>query len=291
MFYLMKWKCTIMKPKIDLNNPFANHAIAVNNKMVLDALNAPQTVEKAVIPIYYLPELKKQAIQIASGVLVNIKNEYFIFSASHVFDQIGNHQLLTGDGLGNKVISLPGEIFSTLRDKSGTHSDDPLDASVYHIQTEIPSSLKKCAITLDDFIETNCHSNCVFLSSGFRIRKSNTAGYIIHSKREAFASREIEENHYSQLELNPQLSIALWHEEQVLIDGRWQFSPIPRGFSGGAIIKVVGIPNHYGIKYRQMLAGIIIEHRKKDKNMEGVIIGTRTCVHLAALKKYIPDIF
>lgn len=107
--------------------------------MVLDALNTPQTVEKAVIPIYHLPELKKQPIQIASGLLVNIKDEYFIFSASHVFEQIGNHQLLTGDGLGNKVISLPGERFSTPRGKSGTHSDDPIDASVYHIQAELPT--------------------------------------------------------------------------------------------------------------------------------------------------------
>jgi len=80
-----------MKPKINLNHPTTKLTIELTQKSVIKALKAEQIVESAVIPLYSqrkhkAHERKQPKIeQIASGVLVKIKNEYFIFSATHVF--------------------------------------------------------------------------------------------------------------------------------------------------------------------------------------------------------------
>ena len=73
---------------------------------VINALNAEQTVEKAVVPIYHISDKKFKLEQIASGVIINIKDEYFILSASHVFDQIGNYAICIGVEPGKEVIQL-----------------------------------------------------------------------------------------------------------------------------------------------------------------------------------------
>lgn len=79
---------------------------------------------------------------------------------------------------------------------------------------------------MNDFVGINQHrSESIFLSSGFRVRKSNTAGYVVRSKREAFASIEVYDQYYDYLDLDPQKSIVLWHEEKGLVDGNWQLSP------------------------------------------------------------------
>lgn len=280
-----------MKPNIDLKNPLTKKIINIYSERVLKALNAKQTVEKSVIPIYHIPDFKRKPIQIASGVLVRIKKEYFIFSASHVFDQIGSKALLTGDGVGGEILCLPGERFSSPKGNSGTHSDDIIDASVYRIQCKLPRRFKRYAITLDDFDnEINLREDSIYLSVGFRVKRSNTSSNNVHSYREAFPTREVNGEVYKQLGLNPEINIVLWYEEQMLLDGKWQNSPIPRGFSGGAIIEVIKQQTFWGIKYKQKLVGIVTEHRKKNKDLEGVLIGTRTTVHLAAIKKFMPEI-
>jgi hypothetical protein len=41
---------------------------------------------------------------------------------------------------------LPGERFSSPRGASGTHNDDVIDASAYHITGDVPESIKKLSI-------------------------------------------------------------------------------------------------------------------------------------------------
>lgn len=280
-----------MKPKINLKNPLVQAALIDYQERIINALNAEQTVENAIIPIYHLSKNEAKLQQIASGVLVKISNEYFVFSASHVFDQIGDYALCTGNGSDNQVVQLSGERFSSPKGKTGDHSEDVIDASSYHITTELPDGLKERAITLDDFEMSNNNSeNCIFLSAGYRITKSNSTKHYIHCKNEAFPSIEIQDTDYNILQLNPEINIALWHEKHMLLNGIWQLSPRPRGFSGGAIIKIVPTKSSGDIVYKQKLVGIITEHRKKTKNIESVIIGTRVGVHLSAIKVFMPHL-
>ncbi|MBU3169899.1 hypothetical protein [Clostridium estertheticum] len=285
-----------MKPKIDLENPIIKECTTYFHNKMIEALNVPQKVESAVIPIYHIPKLKRKPIQIASGVLVKIKNEYFIFSASHVFDEIGNKQLLIGDGSGTEIKSISGDRFSSIRGKSGTHIDDHIDASVFHIQSPISEVLKKEAITLNDFdFPSPMDCKPIYISAGFRVTKSNTDGDTVRSKREGFPSSEIYEEDYLRLKINSEKHIALAYENQILLGGIWQTSPTPRGFSGGAIIRVDGVSLNQDTfdssKCKQLLTGIIIEHRREKDKAPGVLIGTRIGIHIALIKNYIPDLF
>lgn len=189
-----------MKPNIDLVDPIVKEGIAYYQNKMIEALNVPQRVESAVIPIYHILKINRKPVQIGSGVLVKIKSEYFIFSAAHIFDEIGSHQLLIGVGIGSKIQSISGDRFNNGRGKSGTHIDDTIDASVFHIQSPISEALKKEALTLNDF-DFSGLSECesVFIAAGFRVKKSNTAGNTVRSKREGFPSIEICKKDYLKM--------------------------------------------------------------------------------------------
>ena len=284
-----------MKPKIDLDDPIVKEGIANYQNKMIEALNVPQIVESAVIPIYHILKINRKPVQIGSGVLVEIKSEYFIFSAAHVFDEIESHLLLIGDGTGSEIQSISGVRFSSGRGKSGTHIDDPIDASVFHIQSPISEALKKEALTLNDF-DFSSLSDCesVYIAAGFRVKKSNTAGNTIRSKREGFPSTEVCEKDYLKMKINSKTHIALVYENQMLLNGNWKISPKPKGFSGGAIIRINGVSLNQDTfdkpEYNQLLTGITIEQRREKNNEMGVLIGTRIDIHLDLITYFIPDL-
>ena len=179
-----------MKPRIDTDSQLFKRLFLEYRRRCATALKTEQTVESAVIPIYYEPA-GERIKQIGSGVLLRIKNEYFVLSASHVFDQLGDYALITSDGE-SKLQMLPGERFSTPRDEFGGHTDDPLDASVFHIMAPVCDQLKKIAITPADFDKTAATgTKSIFLSAGFRVKKTNLSKGVLSSRREAFPSMEI----------------------------------------------------------------------------------------------------
>lgn len=281
-----------MKPDIDLNNPLVKIFTKHMQTQTKKALEITQSIEKAVIPILHLSPFKTKPEQIASGVIVTIKDEYFVFSASHVFDDYGQRQLLTSDNTGSCVQSISGDRFSSSKGKSGTHQDDSIDASVFHMRSDISEELKQLAITLDDFDLFPTRDSSIYIAAGFRAKKSRLNGNRIQSEREGFASAEIDSEKYSRCGIDSNYHIALAYEDKILVNGNWQHSPTPKGFSGGAMIKVDGISilGEDTFSPRQLLGGIIIEHRKDKGKETGVLIGTRIGVHLGLIHQFLPEL-
>lgn len=284
-----------MKPNFDLDDPRVKQAITAHRKQMERALDAPQRVEDAVLPIYWTLRSETKPEQVGSGVVVRIETEYFVFSASHVFDDIGSYALLIGTGDGSRLAVLSGDRFSSKKGLSETHADDPIDASVFHIQSGITDKIKDVALTLEDFdLSQFDESNSVYMAAGFRIKKSNTEGKNAKSKRECFPSIEYGENEYLQLNINKNTHVALASENQVLMDGKWQTSPTLKGMSGGAIIRIQGVsmaqPFTKDTKVRQLLVAIMIEQRREKSGKPGVLIGTRIGVHLGLINKYLPKL-
>lgn len=259
------------------------------------ALSAPQKVENAVLPIYWTLRSPTKPEQVASGVVVRIKTEYFIFSASHVFDDIKEYALLVGTGEGRELVTLSGERFSTKRGVSGTHKDDPMDASVFHIKQGITETIMNVALSLEnlDFKQPDTLKS-VHMAAGFRVKKSNVSGNQSKTKRECFPSIEYAEEEYSCLNIDKSTHIALAYEDQILMDNKWQTSPRPKGISGGAIIKVQGVkvfpPLISNSEPKQLLSAITIAQRREHKGKLGVLIGTRINVHLSLIEKYLPNL-
>ena len=284
-----------MKPDFDRDDPRVKFAIELHRKQMEKALSVSQTVEDSVLPIYWTLRSETKPEQVGSGVVVTIKDEFFVFSASHVFDDIGRFQLLLGTGEGSKLASLSGERFSSKKGPSGNHSDDPIDASVFHIQSGLTEKIKSIAISLNDLdLDQPDESRSVHMAAGFRVKKSNTDGNQAKAKRECFPSIEYWVDEYSILGIDRKTHIALAYENQVLMGGRWQTSPTPKGVSGGAIIKIQGVemspPFSIKSNAQQLLSAITIEQRREKAGKPGAIIGTRIGVHLGLIHTYLPGL-
>lgn len=284
-----------MKPIFDLDDPGVNKAIEILRAQMEKALNVPQRVESAVLPIFFTLKSLTKPEQVGTGVAFCIKNEHFIFSASHVFHDISSYALLVGTGGGERLAVLSGERFSTKKGPSGTHIDDPIDASVFHIQSGLTDQIKDVALSFNDLDLTQPdQSHSVFMAAGFRSKKSRTINNEAKGKRECFPSVEYGELEYSSLGLHKTTHIALAYEDKVLINGGWQTSPSPKGISGGAIIKVEGVnlrpPFSSSQQPRQLLSAITIEMRREKDGRPGVLIGTRVGVHLGLIDQYIPGL-
>ncbi|TCD17617.1 hypothetical protein EZ456_22635 [Pedobacter psychrodurus] len=180
-----------MKPDLDLTSPLIQNIFFEINKQSISALDAKQTVESAVLPVYALlkrkdhQKPKTKLEQIGSGVLIKIKSTYFLFSATHVFFEFDNVALYTGLGKGIEIIGLPGERFST--GKLDSPNANSLDASVYHIQAELPQYLKDVAITMEDVdLSEEIDSSSVFTAVGFRIKSRIPAVILLKPKEKLF---------------------------------------------------------------------------------------------------------
>ena len=99
---------------------------------------------------------------------------------------------------------------------------------------------------------------------------------------------------YSCLQIDKNTHIALAYEDQVIMDKKWQTSPIPKGISGGAIIKVEGVkvfpPLLSKSEPKQLLSAITIAQRREKQGKPGVLIGTRINVHLSLIEKFLPSL-
>ncbi|MBL4560977.1 MAG: hypothetical protein JKX79_08320 [Labilibaculum sp.] len=285
-----------MKPKIDLNSPITKMALMLQQNEMKKAWEMEQTVEKAVIPIYSVPkskahqEIKTKPEQIGTGVLVNIKTEYFIFSTTHVFAEFDSKSILTGTLEYSPVEEIIGERFS-----SGNLDNriDKYDATVFHIQSEISEFLKKIAITLVDFDFEGCDSlNPIYMITGFRAKESNTSGNEIKSKARNYPTVEIDD--YLEYGYDKTRQIVLAYPNQTLVDGKWQTSPKPIGMSGGAIIKAQGttlrIKKTERKTEKQLLSAITIEQHRDQGDKLGILLGTRVNVHLGLIHQCMPGL-
>ncbi|MDI6032761.1 hypothetical protein QLS91_06715 [Flavobacterium sp. LB2P84] len=287
------------KPKINLESPIINLAVDLYKKNVHSALqNTPSIVEDAVIPIYAIPKRKAhqkpktKPEQIGSGVLVKIKDYYFIFTATHVMLEHIGKPIFTGDGNGTKLQEIHGEIFNSGKPQSPL--DNPYDAAVFHLHSELSESLKKVAIGIDDLDESELDKDFpIIMACGFRIKMSNTAGDQITGMREVFPSIEVDLADYKRLNIDPKSHLIISYEDQVLVNQKWQTSPIPRGLSGGGLIKFKGTNIKELTKpvndATQLLSAITIEHYRDKGGKLGVLIGTRINVHLGLIAQLLPD--
>lgn len=286
-----------MKPKLDLKSSNVKKVLDIYTKEIEIALGTEQTVEKSVLPIYSVPITKShqkkkiKPIQIGTGILVKIEDNFFIFGSTHVFCEFENKTLLIGTWEYSKIEEISGERYST---GNLDHCKiNKYDASVFHIQSTISEDLKKTAIGLDCFdLDGFDRLKPIYMITGFLAKKSNTSGNIIKSKAKNIPTIEI--NDYTEYGYDKTTHIVLAYADQVVLNGNWQTSPKPVGMSGGAIIKAQGTsvislyPNRKNKK--QLLSAITIEQHRDKAGRLGVLIGTRIYVHLVLIYQFMPDL-
>lgn len=285
-----------MKRHLDLSDPKVKLYLQLVYGQTEKALLVKQRVESAVIPVFTFNRARNQWEQTGSAVALEIKGNYFLLTAAHVFGVSDKNRLWVG--LGDSVIPLAGNSMVTHGNKNGAHFDDPVDAGVLHVLNEIPKELVGVSITLDD-IDFQCvdDAGCMYFVSGYRSSGSKIFAGRAKGRREIFISREINRDKYDFLGVDRNIQLCVAYGDQNPVNGKWQTTPRPKGFSGGAVIRVHGVP---AIPYsraiedkgaaRQLLSGITIEQRREVGNKPGVLVATKVKVHLEMIEMIIPGL-
>lgn len=250
---------------------------------------AAESIADAVRPVHALAPSKNKLEQIGSCVLVSIAGELFAFSAAHVLEQVGNQQVpIVCDGA---LILCPGERFSSKKGRSGTHVDDPVDAAVLHIASPPPASLAAAALSVDDLdLQPSQGGSDWFVAVGFRAKAVRVRAQSMTSRMDLFPSIEWHRDDYLKHGVAPQGHTVIAFEEQVLVGDKWQTAPTPRGMSGGALVRIHGLPADPTLPRqraaRPFLRSVITERHKGRQSLRGCNIG----YHLGLIEKYLPGL-
>lgn len=275
----------------DLDNPTVASVIEAYQAASGAATEKALAKGDAVRPIFALDERTRRVRHVGSCVLIIFEQELFAFSASHVFDSVGKYRLLIG--CGDRLHPVGGDRFSSKRGPSGSHRDDFVDASVYHMLEDVPEIARDGALRLSDLdLLPAPRSHDLFVICGYReaMSRSTSTGHQAHL--DVFSTIESSETHYEHFGRTREHHLLVDYSDQVLIGGNWRKTPSLRGVSGGGIFRASGTiaPGQVSIGYVK-LSAILIEHRKpKARGLEPVAVGTRLNYHFGLIDKYLPHL-
>ena len=281
-------------PKIDLEDPRIAAGVKLYSRQALKAYELVKCFDDAVRPVYAFDEGRKSVTHVGTGVLFTAGGELFLLSASHVFDAVGTYQLLIGAT--DVLRPFKGDRFSSARGASGTHRDDPIDASVFHIIDPVPEDIRASALQLSDLdLIGAARAPEFYVAAGFRVSQSKSTSIGHTTILDRYPTMELDEAHYRHFKLDRERHLALAFEGQNLVNGRWQKSPSLRGFSGGAMFRIAGLsallPSKEEADRKVKLSAILIEQKKAVRNkFESGVIGTRLGVHFHLIDTYLPEL-
>ena len=282
------------KPKIDLEHPVVAAALEIYKRLATQAYELAAEKDSAVRPVFALNERTQSVRHIGSCVLLKVRDEIFALSASHVFDDVGKYQLLIG--CGNRLHSLAGDRFSSKRGPSGTHRDDPIDASVFHITANVTEEIDSSALTLQDLdlLPADRRSE-LYIATGYRVSQSKSTPKGHTTKLDRYPSMELDDKHYDHLSCSRDRHLVIAFEEKVLVNGTWQKSPSIQGFSGGAMFRIPELSLMTSVTKTEFdkvkLAAILIERRKGEgSRFQSAAVGTRLNVHFGLIHNYLPEL-
>lgn len=282
------------KPKFDLTHPAVSAGIEIYKERATLAYELAAAKDDAVRPVFALNERTQSIQHVGSCVLLKIQDEFFALSASHVFDDVGTYQLLFG--FGDRLRSFAGDRFSSKRGPSGSHRDDPIDSSVFHITADVAQEIDSSFLTLQDLDLVVADRRPEFyVATGYRVSQSRSTSKGHTTKLDRYPSMELDHDHYERLNISRKEHLLLAFEDQVLVDGKWQTAPSIRGLSGGAMFRIPNLSplmSATKIEFDEIkLAAILIERRKGegDRFFSGAV-GTRLGIHFGLIDKFLPEL-
>lgn len=255
------------------------------------AYELAESFADAVRPVFALDNSGRRFEQVGSCVLVAMQQEVFALSAAHVFELIGEY--VVPIGCGNKVHYVHGDRFSSLPGRSGTHADDGIDAAVLHVH-EPPDAFRIVALPADrlDLVPRPVTPEfCVAL--GYRVKRSRIVGTSSRSHQNILVSCDAFPDDYARLGVDPERFFVAGYGTDILVGDRWQPSPSPKGMSGGALVRIDGLPvdPFHPPQDRPIprLTAITTERRRATKTTPQVLVGARIGFHLSLIRQFMPD--
>jgi hypothetical protein len=279
-----------MKPEIDIDNPLVETLVSIYKQQCAKSIAIASKFENAIRPLFYPKNLIGKPQQIGSCVVLKAESNIFLLSASHVFEMYGKYQIQIA--CGKEIFTLPGDRYSYKQGLSGTHQDDKIDASIFHLQGDIPDEIRCAAITTNDLdLVDTANIGSFYVMLGFRSNQSKVFGKTTKSRLELYPSIEIDSIEYEGRKLDYRTHTALNFEDQYILGRHWKPSPKLHGMSGGAIVrietqKVNGIPI-VDISKNCKLSAIIIERIPGDRNKLPIVLGTKVGAHITLIQRHV----
>lgn len=233
---------------------------------------------------------------VASCVLLNLRDQYFLLSAAHAVDPYKTSGLVVG--CGNELHPLNGQVFNSARGKSGGHGDDPTDAAVVHLTPPVPLEMRSSCLSWEDLdLEPLEEERFFYVVCGFRLKTSHVDATTARSRMDRYNTIEWKEDVYRTWDFSREKHVVLGYDKMTEVDQETRTTPLPRGMSGGAVFKIHGLSAD---PYRQVaadllarpkLAAIFIEARDAVQGKQPVMVGTRTWVHMKLIRDFFPQVF
>lgn len=244
---------------------------------------AQKTISKFVYPIFRVDsELEPELF--GSGVFLEVCNKYFVVTASHVIDDLGDSKFYIGDS--NKILELKGEFFKTEIDGSNSLFDFAVMEITQEQFKKISGvefvSLNDCAKGVIDKQGTLYCAHGYPASKNKKQKALDRNNLTFSEYALTYGGSLFREFDYQAhgISINTHVAIRFNQKKVKGNAGQTMTAPKPQGMSGGGLW---AYPDQFDLS-KKSFVGILIEHHKNDKAILAIRIN---CV-LVLLKKIYP---
>lgn len=215
--------------------------------------------------------------RVGSGVLVNYRGETFIFSSAHVIEHRGAEVLRFS--IGEELIEVSAEIYTTPPDSRGSHTRDLLDCLVLRIVSPIPAYILAGALREEEMAGPS--TNCLYLTTGYPLKKFSERERNLIIKPTALLT-DVER---AGLRIVGGAHVVVRNELQMVKDGTAVAHKSLQGISGGGLFLVHGIAVDVDVPVMETLTlrlvAIIVEHRKRTVTGPASLVCTSVGCHVS----------
>lgn len=194
-----------------------------------------EAIFNSVFPI--IIERDKKPEQIASGVLLEIKNHLFLLTSAHVFDDIQKFPLLipTNSGFTKTNFSA-----ACLPNTDENRVGDKIDLAYIKLNFDLKKNFSQgiSPLTLNNVDTTDYkEKDDIYTFSGFPYRKTKYKENTIQSELYSFTGGLAPKETYDNLNYSPNTNILIDFNRKKTINilGDISTAPMPHGISGGGI--------------------------------------------------------
>jgi hypothetical protein len=245
-----------------------------------------------VCPIFDVNE-KGELSLYGSSVLLNIDTKYFLITAAHVIaPSKRNRQYLWGADGAVLLSTLANSSIHITSSTTDDHKEDKVDLAHIQLVDDAPNILKEFSfLNLANF-ELNSLSSEIktYIAIGYphSQTKRKYKKPILDQRYLSYLSSEASESVYKELDIPPQVYLALVYDQNRIIDllGNYQKAVTPFGISGGGIWALPNEPPINNTSKMGKLVAIVLAHQALNK----VIWGIKIPVVLEMIRSFHPEL-
>lgn len=275
-----------------LNDPILLELQKKDAETVRLAVESLNKVNECVCPIYTSRGGPNRApTYIGCGAVVVVDQLHYLLTAAHVVEPYLDNLMISA---GEATFKLPDWRYftSAIRAKEFGLGQIDDDVAIIPLRGEIPVELRSIALTEDHFDSANPPNDATtHVIIGFLASEAGVRGLALTGQQKPMPVYELPDALYSQMGFDRRKKIVLSYVPYRIKNGNIEKTPTPRGMSGGAIFRIVGLPGSIDLEPSgtlvPKLAGIFQERRDEREPLPAMSLGARLGAYLDLIAAYV----